>query len=148
RLLARAKRLVDDPGLAEDLVQETFLVVTERAHGFDKNRRCLPYLLGILSWRAWRARGRHGQGEALGKGPLGDDQQPLNRAVARELRAAVTAAIAVMPTPYAEVLAPYLLERATPAEIGNELGRPASTVRVQVHRGLQLLRAALPAGLA
>lgn len=148
RLLSRARRLVEDPGLAEDLVQETFLVVAERANGFDAERACLPYLLGILSWRAWRARGSRRDGEPLLDGLTADEPAPLERAIDREAADAVARTIATLPRHYAEVLEPYLFERCSPCEIAAQLGRPAATVRVQVHRGLRALRDALPAGLA
>src|SRR5690606_34720537 len=47
-----------------------------------------------------------------------------------------------------EVLVPYLCEHRTPTEIAAALGRPAVTVRVQIHRALARLRSLLPVGLA
>ena len=49
------------------------------------------------------------------------------------------------PEPYRQVLLLHLQHGLSGAEIADALARPAATIRSQVHRGLEMLRKALPA---
>ena len=145
-LLRRARALTGDDALAEDLVQETFLVVLHGAPRFETGRACLPYLLGILVRRARRARVRATR--ELPRNGNGDAALAAHElAAAREARDVVLGALHGLPAVYRDVLEPFLAAGATPQQIGRQLGRAPATVRVQIHRGLRLLRAALPPGL-
>jgi len=64
-----------------------------------------------------------------------------------ELTDRVAAVVAARPDPYREVLRPHLWEDERPEVIARRVGRSAATVRSQIHRGLERLRRALPAGL-
>ena len=68
-------RMVRDTGIAEDLVQETFLRAWNRASGFDLERgAAAPWLLAIARNRAidyLRAQSRHGgTGTPVSGGPI------------------------------------------------------------------------------
>jgi len=72
---------------------------------------------------------------------------PAAEAAAAELDERLHAALARLATPYREPLYLSLLHGLGAAEIATALGRPAGTVRTQLVRGLELLRAGLPATL-
>jgi hypothetical protein len=63
-----------------------------------------------------------------------------------EFGAAAKAAMKKLPVPFKEVVVLHLQHGLTATEIGEALGRPAGTVRTQIVRGMDRLRALLPAG--
>src|SRR6185503_10774552 len=73
-----------------------------------------------------------------------DASRPLER---RELDGEVARAIDALEEPYREAVLLRLRHGMEPADIAHVLGRDPGTVRVQLHRGLEKLRATLPAGL-
>jgi len=147
-LLRVAVHLVPDVHAAEDLVQDTFLAAIESRATFDAGQDVAAWLLGILRNRArrtWRAQAR---AAAKAPGAASDPSDPARAALARELTAEVDAAVQQLPETYRPVLRLHLRHGLTPAEIALALERPAGSVRTQLGRGLALLRAHLPRGLA
>lgn len=147
-LLAVAAHLARDAGEAEDLVQIVFLRAMERAAAFDRAQGLRPWLHGIL-WRealaARRRAARRLEPDALTRAGESD---PAELAAERELPATVRAALEGLPRRYREVVEPLLLEEKPAHVIAAQLGRSSGTVRVQIHRGLDRLRRALPRGLS
>lgn len=147
-LLRLAAHLTRDASTAEDLVQQTFLVAIDRRASYERGRPLLPWLLGILSneaARARRSRARRVDPERL---PQHDERDPAHVEEEHDTVAAVKSAVEDAPVPYRDVLRLHLFLQKTPAEIATELGRAPGTVRSQLMRGLEHLRTALPAGLA
>ena len=148
RLLRLAIQLAGEPNAAEDLVQETFLTAIERAGRYDPGKPLLPWLTGILANQARRSRrerGREPDPERLGPRPV--PGTPLEEAERAELEAALARFAAELPEPYREPVVLRLRYGLAPAAIADALERSPGTVRVQLHRGLELLRRTLPAGL-
>lgn len=54
RMLAFARRLVDDPAVAEDITQESLIIVWQNAHRYRGDGRILSWLLGIVHNKARR----------------------------------------------------------------------------------------------
>ncbi|MEM7305057.1 MAG: sigma-70 family RNA polymerase sigma factor [Planctomycetota bacterium] len=146
KLLEVALRLCSDAPQAEDVVQETFLLAIEKARRWDASRPLLPWLQGILFREARRARRQplRGRGDA-DAGGAGDAAEPLH---AGELRESVERALGRVSDTYRELLRRSLFDGLTPMELAGELNRDPGTIRVQLHRGLDQLRRALPAGFA
>src|SRR5436190_870320 len=71
-------------------------------------------------------------------------------AVAAEVEGSdeVGRAIDALPDPYRSVLVLRFRHGMEPAEIANALGLPPGTVRSHIHRGLERVKRAVPAGLA
>lgn len=139
-----AAHLVPGTGEAEDLVQLTFLRAMERAASFDEEAELLPWLHGIL-WREAMAARRRRKTRPAEEGPEPlDAREPGQALEERELPTAVRAALGELPSPYREVVTPYLLEEQSPQAIADALARAPGTVRVQLARGLERLRAKLP----
>jgi RNA polymerase sigma-70 factor (ECF subfamily) len=147
-LLRVAIHLVGEVGAAEDLVQATFLTAIERAAQFDASRRLEPWLAGILE--------NHARDLARSAARTPDPQRleqrlektPLEEALARELSAEVAAAVDRLPEPYRRTLLLRVRHGLAPADIAHVLAESPGTVRVRLHRALELLRKQLPIGIA
>ncbi|MCA8948182.1 MAG: sigma-70 family RNA polymerase sigma factor, partial [Planctomycetes bacterium] len=151
-----AWHLTGDRHVAEDLVQTTFLVALQDGGSFEtddaadgRRGRVVPWLYGILTNRVldWRRQAKRRAAPAPDGFDVANDD-PAAGAAARELRDDVARAIRVLPEPYRQVLLLHLVHELAPKEIAEALARPAATVRVQLRRGLELLRRGLPAGVA
>jgi RNA polymerase sigma-70 factor (ECF subfamily) len=156
RLLLVAMHLVRDAATAEDLVQTVFLQVLRDADRCQPGRPVLPWLLGMLEHRAIDVRRRahvrreQGGAEVVGAahGIAAEGASPLDLAADAEGRQRVAEALAGMPREYREVLTLRLVHGLAAVDIAHSLGLPPATVRMRASRGLELLRAALPRGLA
>lgn len=147
-LLRVAVHLVGDAAAAEDLVQSTFLTALEKAETFDGARELEPWLVGILQLHAHdvlRAARRKPDVERLVERV---QARPDDELIARELSAELARAIDELPEPYRQTLLLRARHGLGSADIAHVLGESAVTVRVRIHRGLEKLRRALPAGIA
>ncbi|MBK6939029.1 MAG: sigma-70 family RNA polymerase sigma factor [Planctomycetes bacterium] len=144
-----ARRLVRSKSAADDLVQETFLVVIESAARFEAGRPLLPWMAGILARRASFARRREQRPLDASRVPAPSaEPSPSSTLEAAEIEAAVADAFARLPTRYARIVGPRLVDGVGGAELARRLGRDPATVRSQLARGLALLRGFLPQGIA
>ncbi|MCU0866946.1 MAG: RNA polymerase sigma factor, partial [Planctomycetes bacterium] len=155
RLLLVAMHLTRDSATAEDLVQTVFLQVLRDAAGFDLRRPVMPWLLALLEHRAADARRRaHRHHERADDALLAASpaaahaSAPPDAAASAEARQRVAEALAGMPGDYRQVLTLRLVHGIAAVDIAHSLGLPPATVRTRLSRGLQLLRNALPRGLA
>ncbi|MBL8750549.1 MAG: sigma-70 family RNA polymerase sigma factor [Planctomycetes bacterium] len=145
RLARRLGASADD---AEDLVQETIVAAIQGADRFDPTRPLLPWLKGILAFRAAKVarddvRRRRLWSEAAESVPPRTTAPPESHASEHELRASLHDAIASLPTDYRSPLQEYLIAGRSPLEIARGLGIGRATVRVRLHRGLLRLRQSL-----
>ncbi len=145
RLARRLGASADD---AEDLVQETIVAAIHGADRFDPTRPLLPWLKGILAFRAAKLarddvrRRRHWSEAAESVSPR-TAPSPEADASERELRSSLHDAIASLPADYHSPLQEYLIGGRSPVEIARGLGIGRATVRVRLHRGLLRLRESL-----
>ncbi|MEZ5963808.1 MAG: sigma-70 family RNA polymerase sigma factor [Planctomycetota bacterium] len=144
-LLRLARHLASSEAAAEDLVQATFVTAIEAAPTHRQETPVLPWLVGILGNHARVARRRARRTVDAARLELPGAVDPVAEVVRRELSATVHEALEHLPEPYRPVLRLYLEHGLEPSEIARTLERPPGTVRAQVSRGLDLLRAALPA---
>lgn len=147
-LLRIALHHVRHPAAAEDLVQTTFVAAIEGARGYDGSRPLMGWLVAILHNQAKWLRRRERRSVDPDRLASSAPEDPLAAATAAEFTAQVDAAIAALPEVYRSVLRLLLKHQLPPAEIAHALERPAGTVRCQIVRGLELLRQAIPAGIA
>ena len=170
---AVALRLTSDRQLAEEVVQETFLALWNRAELFD------PSIASLATWLRTIARNRtvdrlraagrrppivplpgHGDGagadqefdrvgaDAVVLGGAARDQEPEAAAEAADTRAAIVAALARMPQDERTVIVLAYREGLTQREIAERLDWPLGTVKTRTRRALAHLRAALEEGHA
>jgi RNA polymerase sigma-70 factor (ECF subfamily) len=143
-----ALHFVERPDEAEDLVQATWITAIEKARERDPERRLMPWLVGILALHARemrRERRRKLDPQRIEQRVAPSADQ---RAESIELASAVRNALTSVPESYRETLRRFLVEGHKAVEIALETGQRPATVRMQLHRGLEHLRKALPAGLA
>lgn len=144
-----ARRLGVQAEDAEDLVQETLVAAIQGADRYDAARPLLPWLKGILTFRAAKLardglRRRRLWNDAADAAPVPvSAEQPEAAVRGRELDASVRDAIDDLPEEYRAPLRQYLFAGRSPVEIAHGLGLQRATVRVQLHRGLRRLREAL-----
>lgn len=147
-LLRVALHLVGDAATAEDLVQGTFLTAMEKARAFDGARELEPWLVGILQQHARdvvRAARRRPEPERLVERV---QELPDHALLERELSAELVRAIDGLDEPYRQTLLLRARHGLAAADIAHVLGESPGTIRVRIHRGIELLKRALPAGVA
>lgn len=166
---ATARRLTSDRGLAEDVVQETFLALWNRAEQFDATLGSLPaWLLTIARNRTvdrLRAISRRpptvpvsdlalpdegdtaalerllGGGSVVGSGQPPAGPAPILDEV--ELRSSLAAALAELPEVERTVLVLAYRDELSQSEIAERLGWPIGTVKTRTRRALLRMRVAL-----
>jgi RNA polymerase sigma-70 factor (ECF subfamily) len=124
-VLRVAHHLARDPATAEDLLQRTFLTAIEAASSWDRRRRLVPWLLGILGNHAKEAARRASR--AVDPARLAPTEVPSPEAAAatREALAHVDRALDALPDPARSVLIlryRHGLEPAAIAALGSGAG--------------------------
>jgi RNA polymerase sigma-70 factor (ECF subfamily) len=170
-IFATAYRLTGDRAIAEDVVQEVFLTLWNRAEHFDPAVGSLAAWLGTIGRNRaidrLRAAGRRPQLVSLS--PMGGEDEPDSSALERlasvhgtvggaldpdagdpadllasvETQAAIGAALAGMAEPEREVILLAYRDELTQSEIAARLGWPLGTVKTRTRRALLRLRVAL-----
>jgi len=139
-------RVVRDGALAEDLVQETFLRVWNRAQGFDAQRGALgPWLLAVARNRAIdylrSAGGRERNALELEE----VDHPSLYTDMERDILASdkariIRAALEKLAPNQREVIELAYFEGLTQTEMAERMGQPLGTVKTWVRTALKNLR--------
>ena len=141
-----------DECLAEDAVQNAFLVAMQKAEAFDPSRRVLPWLLGILAHELRRERAaaaRLPDPVWLQEGVAGRTaESPEAAALNVEFKELVASTVEELPETYRDAVREHLFSSGEASEIAGRLGITSGALHVRVHRGLGLLRGLLPAGVA
>jgi len=164
-----AFRRLGDRQLAEEVLQDTYMALWNRAELFDVTAgSLLAWMSTIARNRAidrMRAIGRRpaavplsavasddsqdergleralADGQLLGSGPAPlDPEQHIDQ---QALRQEVQAALATIPTAERQVIELAYYEELTQTEIADRLGWPLGTVKTRTRRGLMRLREAL-----
>ncbi len=133
--------LLRDAGLAEDLVQETFVRLWRSAHRYDRGRSSVRTFVFTLARRAavdlWRRRGipvPYELAEPEAEGAPGNEvfEQLL-------LRLAVGEALAELSPAHREVLELMYREDLTQVQVAERLGIPLGTVKTRAMHALRAL---------
>jgi RNA polymerase sigma-70 factor (ECF subfamily) len=142
-------RMVRDNGLAEDLVQETFLRVWNRVGGFDSDRGAVgPWLLAVARNRAidyLRCRGHRAE-STIG---LNETEHPalfvdLSTDVFNfDLVRQVKRALDQLDSQQRQAIEMAYFEGMSQTEIAERMGQPLGTVKTWTRKALQQMRKAL-----
>lgn len=152
-----AFRVLGDPGLAADVVQEVFLTVFRKGARFEERAQFSSWLFRVVLNRSIDMRRRERRtsgetgpaprgrgGEDAGTEPLAEapDPRPGPEAAARgeERAAAVRAAIGQLSPKLAEIVALRYPQGLSYEEIGELLDLPPGTVRSRLNRAHAALR--------
>jgi RNA polymerase sigma-70 factor, ECF subfamily len=133
-LLARVDRAT-----ADDLMQEVFVTAANKIDTLDKPESIGAWLCSIARNKALdhlRSRKQHDEvrDDDVEVAPTADAVIDMKRALA---------AIRALPEAYRETLILRLVEGLSGPEIAAQTGLTEGSVRVNLHRGMQLLREAL-----
>jgi RNA polymerase sigma-70 factor (ECF subfamily) len=148
-LFRLALHLCPDAATAEDVLQETYLVVLERSSAWDPGRPAMPWLTGILknqSLMARRRAARRPDPRRLEEPAPSDD--PALEAVDAEEKERLREAMQRLPEPYRGVALLRWRYGLEPTEIADVKGVPPGTVWTWLHRAVQKMKVemgALPA---
>jgi RNA polymerase sigma-70 factor (ECF subfamily) len=143
-----ARRVVGDPSLAEDAVQEGFLAVWRSAARFAPERgRARAWILTLVHRRAVDlvrgGKGRERNPLEMARGAV-EDPDPGDEALQlvgeREL---VRRALRGLPQEFRAPLVLAYYEGMTQRELAERLGHPLGTIKSRMSRGHTRLRAAL-----
>jgi RNA polymerase sigma-70 factor (ECF subfamily) len=151
-LYATALRILNDAKEAEDIVQDTFIALWEKAGEFAVSRgTAFGWAVTLTRNRAIdRVRMRRRRTELLdqaapedlgyggGSGPNSADQASLS-----EQSTAVRSAVAALPTEQQQALELAFFSGLTQQEIAARLNEPLGTIKARIRRGLLKLRANL-----
>jgi RNA polymerase sigma-70 factor (ECF subfamily) len=172
-VFASAMQMTRDRWMAEEVVQETFLALWERAEQFDPSRGALrSWLVAIARHRSidrLRAAGRHHRAASFAafRGVDADDQAIEERLAAvgdligvgaadplpdvalteKETRAAIEAAIGGLAPIERRVIVLAYDSGLSQSEIAASLGWPIGTVKTRTRRALRHLRERLTPAL-
>ncbi len=143
-LCSFAYRYLGARDLAEEMVQEVFLCIWERRHGWDVRTSVRSYLLTAVR-NAAISYLRHERVARRREGEIRDLQQvypptPEVRALEAETIAAVRQAVAGLPERCRQVFTLHREQGLTYAEVAEILGISPRTVEVQIGRALKSLR--------
>jgi RNA polymerase sigma-70 factor (ECF subfamily) len=170
-IFATAFRLTGDRSVAEDVVQEVFLTLWNRAERFDSTVGSLAAWLGTITRNRAvdRLRAASRRPQLVSLSPLSREDEPDSSALERlanvrgtvggvvdteasdpadllatvETQAAIGAALAGMAEPEREVILLAYRDDLTQSEIAAKLGWPLGTVKTRTRRALLRLRVAL-----
>jgi RNA polymerase sigma-70 factor (ECF subfamily) len=143
-------RITGSVSIAEDVTQEVFLALMDRASGFDAARGSFSaYLYGIARNHILRRMAR----ERL-YAPMGDDSledqlsagefrdfpsDPLDALTRQEKIDLLQGAVAALPLRYREVVVLCELQELNYAQAAQVIGCPEGTIRSRLHRARALL---------
>jgi RNA polymerase sigma factor (sigma-70 family) len=147
------RRIVGDRHEAEDAFQATFFVLARKAGGLQQPERLAPWLHGVASRVARKARLRNQRRELIA--PLDSEPAAADREdAALDIQPLLDEAVLSLPLKYREPVILCYLQGLTNDEAARALGCPTGTVatrlaraRAQLRRRLERRGVAVPAAL-
>jgi RNA polymerase sigma-70 factor, ECF subfamily len=137
---------------AEDLAQESFLRLFQRAGDYDERGRLQAFLYRIATnllrseerrARRWRLLQPFLAGDLNGNGHRAAWSPAAETVLARELRERVAAAVVTLPLQFRVPLVLFEIEGWSYADIARQVGCREGTIKSRIHRGKRRLRAQL-----
>ena len=139
-------RIVRDAGIAEDLVQETFLRVWNRVGGFDADKGAIgPWLLAVARNRAIdylrSASGRERNALEFEETDHPSLYRDMESEILQSDRARrVKAALQKLSPQHRQVIELAYFEGLSQTEMAERMGQPLGTVKTWVRTALKMLR--------
>ena len=147
-LYALARQILNDATEAEDIVHEVFVMLAEKAGGYDVSRgSAFTWAATLTRHRAIdRLRKRRRRGELLAEAALSDLGYHERSAASsdpfrtKEISASVRRAFAQLPADQRSAIELAYFGGLTQQEIAARLSAPLGTVKARIRRGLLSLR--------
>ena len=149
-LFATALRILGNSAEAEDIVQDVFLALWEKAADFDASRgSAFAWAVTLTRNRSIdRVRARKRRQEILttateeeaGTQPAGAGPDSADKLVAKEQAGAIRNAVASLPPEQQRAVELAFFSGLTQQEIAEQLREPLGTVKARIRRGLLRLR--------
>lgn len=139
-------RILRDRGEAEDVLQEVFVQVWNRASSYDADLGPpVAWLLGIARNRAIdRLRAEGTRQRTIDGAPMPESvETPETITGATERQRQIHSALDTLPTEQRDLIERAYFYGSTQAEMAAELNLPLGTVKTRVRTGLQTLRTLL-----
>lgn len=137
-------RILGRPHDAEDVTQESFVAAYRAIGGYRGEGSPRAWLLRIAqrqSYRRLEQRRPTAELDSVGEARLADSSTDPTRVVAAiESRNEIRDAVAALPEPYREVVSLRFFGELSLFEVAEITGRPLSTVKTHLRRGLERLR--------
>lgn len=140
-----AQRLINNPELAKEVVQDVFFKVWEKHNDFKDVRALKAFLYVATKNAAFNAldkltnRQKH-YGLYASHINEADQHTVIHEIIRSELYASLSSAIATLPEQCRKIIQMIFEEDMQPSEIADKLGISVSTVNSQKSRGLMLLK--------
>ena len=137
-----------DEGMAEDILQETFLRIYTYANSFDETQPLGPWLYRVTvnlsySWTNRAKRWLNLFQSAFERLKSSTRRVPEQVAEELELRQSLRQAIDALPEPQRAVIVLYYLEELSVNEIAYAMGVPEGTVKSRLYYARERLRKAI-----
>ena len=150
--MALAKRVVRQPFIAEEIVQEAFLAAWRNAKGYNEGRGSVrSWLMTMVHHRAVDAVRREESQRRRTEDAQAEDvlavEDPADAVVAQlglpEERRAVRAALGDLPAEQRQVIELMYFDGLSQSKVSERLGLPLGTVKSRTLLGMRRLRSAL-----
>ena len=142
-----ATRIVGDPELAREVLQDTFVRAWEGGATYDPTRgRVAWWLMGIARNRAidlLRSRTHQARLRERGSGARDAVSSDSDTAGAADLRRAVADALSALPAGQREAIELAYYGGLTQTEIAHQLGQPLGTIKSRTREAMERLRVSL-----
>ena len=146
-MYAAAYRVLGDPGLAQDAVQDVFLRIWRRPQAYDPARGDLGAYLRLMVrsraldlWREGQVRGRAAdRAQLLAERPHEDEPLPP------DARDGIRSALGRLPAPQREAVVLAYWGGLTAGQIARRVQIPLGTAKSRLRLGLSRLRDEMPA---
>lgn len=143
QLLAYLRALIDDPGLAEEVMQDTLLAAWSGAASYERRASVRLWLLGIARRRAHEALRRRTLmllDVTVLETVAAPDPEPESLALLDVEREALHTALQRLSPHHREVLVLNFVQELTYREIAQVSGVPIGTVMSRLHHAKRALR--------
>lgn len=124
-----ARALLGDASLAEDAVQDAFLIAMSRLSGLRQPEAFPAWFRQVVRTAAARIRRRRADPLFGGLDPAGSVESPEEDAARREIAALVRTAVSTLPPAAREAVELFYFQGRPVADVAATLGVPRGTVR-------------------
>lgn len=144
RLARFLGRMIRNAPLIEEVINDTMLVVWQKALTYDGSSKVSTWIFGIAYRQALKAlRGVDEPVEFTFELPGGPEQEPEHAAVGKQLQQGISAALDALPLEQRMVVSLTYFHDMPYQEIADTMGCPVNTVKTRMFHARQRLKVML-----